>query len=111
MLHAESQRESQVAGKTPRSCGIERYLHWRPEKGRWWFRRRVPGKLVEIIGKAEWRQTLTAQSRPEAQREAIRLLDETNRIINLALAGNWPPVSDAEIDLGLVVGFLPHAAT
>ena len=87
-----------MAGKTPRSCGIERYLHWRPEKGRWWFRRRVPGDLVEIIGKAEWRQTLAARSRPEAEREAIRLLDETNRTIDLAFAGNWPPVSDAEIE-------------
>lgn len=87
-----------MAGRTARSCGIERYLHWRPEKGRWWFRRRVPGNLVEIIGKAEWRQTLAARSRPEAEREAIRLLDETNRTIDLALAGNWPPVSDAEIE-------------
>ena len=87
-----------MAGRTARSCGIERYLHWRPEKGRWWFRRRVPGDLVEIIGKAEWRKTLAARSRPEAEREAIRLFDETNRTIDLALAGNWPPVSDAEIE-------------
>lgn len=87
-----------MAGRMARSCGIERYLHWRPEKGRWWFRRRVPGDLVEIIGKAEWRKTLAARSRPEAEREAIRLLDETNRTIDLALAGNWPPVSDAEIE-------------
>ena len=87
-----------MARRTARSCGIERYLHWRPEKGRWWFRRRVPGDLVEIIGKAEWRKTLAARSRPEAEREAIRLFDETNRTIDLALAGNWPPVSDAEIE-------------
>jgi hypothetical protein len=58
----------------------------------------VPGDLVEIIGKAEWRKTLAARSRPEAEREAIRLFDETNRTIDLALAGNWPPVSDAEIE-------------
>jgi hypothetical protein len=58
----------------------------------------VPSNLVEIIGKAEWRQTLAARGRPEAEREAIRLLDETNRTIELVLAGNWPPVSDAEIE-------------
>jgi len=81
-----------MAGRTARSCGIERYLHWRPEKGRWWFRRRVSGDLVAIIGKAEWRQTPAARSRPEAEREAMRLLDETNWTIDLALAGNWPPV-------------------
>jgi hypothetical protein len=54
--------------------------------------------LVGVIGKREWRQTLKARSRAEAEREAIPLLDETNRTIDLALAGNWPPISDEEIE-------------
>jgi hypothetical protein len=54
--------------------------------------------LVGVIGKREWRQTLKAHSRADAEREAIPLLDETNRTIDLALAGNWPPISDEEIE-------------
>jgi hypothetical protein len=54
--------------------------------------------LVGVIGKREWRQTLKAYSRADAEREALPLLDETNRTIDLALAGNWPPISDDEIE-------------
>ena len=54
--------------------------------------------MVGVIGKREWRQTLKARSRADAEREAIPLLDETNRTIDLALAGNWPPISDEEIE-------------
>ena len=81
-----------------RSCGISRYLLWRSDRECWWFRRAVPGDLVGLIGKREWRQTLKARSRADAERKAIPLLDETNRTIDLALAGNWPPVSDDEIE-------------
>ena len=81
-----------------RSCGISRYVLWRSDRECWWFRRPVPGDLVGLIGKREWRQTLKARSRADAEREAIPLLDETNRTIDLALAGNWPPVSDDEIE-------------
>src|SRR5271169_1979398 len=81
-----------------RSCGISRFVLWRSDRECWWFRRAVPGDLVWLIGKREWRQTLKAGSRADAEREAIPLLDETNRTIDLALAGNWPPVSDDEIE-------------
>jgi hypothetical protein len=88
-----------MAVNTPRSCGIDRYVHPVPGKNdRWWFRRRVPLDLKEIIGKVEWRHWLQGRSEAEARREAIPLLLETNRVIDLALAGNWPPVSDAEIE-------------
>ena len=93
-----------------RSCGISRYLLWRSDRECWWFRRAVPGNLVGLIGKREWRQTLKARSRADAEREAISLLDETNRTIDLALAGNWPPVSDDEIEaVASRVGLPPGA--
>ena len=81
-----------------RTCGISRFVLWRSDRDCWWFRRAVPGELVGIIGKREWRQTLNARSRADAEREAIPLLDETNRTIDLAVAGNWPPISDDEIE-------------
>jgi integrase len=87
-----------------RSCGISRFVLWRSDRDCWWFRRAVPGDLVGLIGKREWRQTLKASSRADAEREAIPLLDETNRTIDLALAGNWPPVSDDEIE-AIAVGW------
>ena len=87
-----------------RSCGISRFVLWRSDRDCWWFRRAVPGDLVGLIGKREWRQTLNASSRADAEREAIPLLDETNRTIDLALAGNWPPVSDDEIE-AIAVGW------
>jgi integrase len=81
-----------------RSCGISRFVLWRSDRNCWWFRRPVPGDLVRLIGKREWRQTLKARSRADAEREALPLLDETNRTIDLALTGNWPPISDDEIE-------------
>jgi Domain of unknown function (DUF6538) len=87
-----------------RTCGISRFVLWRSDRDCWWFRRAVPGELVGIIGKREWRRTLNARSRADAEWEAIPLLDETNRTIDLALAGNWPPISDDEIE-ALAVGW------
>lgn len=87
-----------------RSCGISRFVLWRSDRYCWWFRRPVPSELVGVIGKREWRQTLKARSRADAEREAIPLLDETNRTIDLALAGNWPPISDDEIE-AIAVGW------
>jgi hypothetical protein len=60
--------------------------------------------LVALIGKREWRQTLKGRSRADAEREAIPLLDRTNRAIDLALGGNWPPISDEEIE-ALAIGW------
>jgi hypothetical protein len=56
-----------------RTCGISRFVLWRSDRDCWWFRRAVPGELVGIIGKREWRQTLNARSRADAEREAIPL--------------------------------------
>ena len=55
--------------------------------------------LREIIGKTEWTETLKARM----ENEAIRLMQphiaETDRVIALAEAGNWPPIPDEDIDV------------
>jgi hypothetical protein len=93
-----------MAVNTPRSCGIDLYVHWVPAKRRWRFRRRVPGDFVEIIGKPEWRYFLRGRSEAEAKREAIPFLEETDRTIKLAMAGNWPPIDDDDIQ-ALAIGW------
>ena len=69
------------------------------QRSAWRFRRRVPDNLRQIVGKREWTDTLPARNRAEAERLAIPLIDQTNRIIQLASAGNWPPVADDTIDV------------
>jgi hypothetical protein len=91
----ESKLES---GMPARTCGISRFVLWRSDRNCWWFRRAVPLELVGLIGKREWRQTLEERSRTDAEREAVPLLDETNRTIDLALTGNRPAVPADEIE-------------
>jgi hypothetical protein len=75
----------------------QKYLQ-RLDTGAWRFRRIVPKKLREVIGKTEWTETLKARN----ENEAIRLLQphiaETDRIIALAEAGNWPPIPDEDVE-------------
>jgi integrase len=80
-----------------RECGIEQYVSWRPDRDCWWFRRRVPDDVLAIIGLKEWRRTLKSRREVEARREAVPYLRETNQTIDLARAGNWPPIPDDEI--------------
>src|SRR5579863_1968898 len=76
----------------------QKYLQWLETTGSWRFRRVVPKKLREIIGKTEWTETLKART----ENEAIRLMQphiaETDRTIALADAGNWPPIPDRDIE-------------
>src|SRR5437763_6843026 len=76
----------------------QRYLQWLDTTGSWRFRRVVPKKLREIIGKTEWTETLKART----ENEAIRLMQphivETDRIIALAEAGDWPPIPDEDVE-------------
>jgi integrase len=78
--------------------GRQTYVQWFEPTKAWRFRRRVPDHLREIVGKREWTDTLPARSRAEAERLAIPLINETHRIIQLAEAGNWPPIAEAVID-------------
>jgi hypothetical protein len=78
--------------------GRQTYVQWFKPTKAWRFRRRVPDHLREIVGKREWTDTLPARNRAEAERLAIPLIDETNRIIQLAEAGNWPPIAEALTD-------------
>jgi hypothetical protein len=82
----------------------QRCVQWLKSKRCWRFRRRVPGHLRELIGKTEWIEILPARNRTEAERLAIPYIDETNRIIQLAEGGNWPPIGVDEIEV-LAIGW------
>jgi integrase len=77
----------------------QRYLQWLATTGSWRFRRVVPKHLRKIVGQTEWTETLKART----ENEAIRLMQphiaETDRIIALAEAGNWPPIPDEDVDI------------
>jgi hypothetical protein len=85
-------------------ASAQRYVRWVESKRVWWFRRRVPGHLRDLIGQTDWIEILSARNRAEADRLAIPYIDETNRIIQLAERGNWPPISDDEIE-ALAIGW------
>ena len=80
------------------------YVRWVESKRCWRFRRRVPGHLRDLIGQTEWIKTLPARNQTEADRLAIPHIDETNRIIQLAEKGNWPPIGDDGIET-LAIGW------
>lgn len=85
-------------------ASAQRYVQWVESKRCWRFRRRVPGHLRDLIGQTEWIAMLPARNRIEAERLAIPHIDETNRIIQLAEKGNWPPIGDDEIEV-LAIGW------
>jgi len=85
-------------------ASAQRYVQWVESKRCWRFRRRVPGHLRDLIGQTEWIAILPARNRIEAERLAIPHIDETNRIIQLAERGNWPPIGDDEIE-ALAIGW------
>ncbi len=74
------------------------YVQWHKTKRCWRFRRRIPDQLRDLIGQSEWVETLPARNRAEADRLAIPHIEETNRVIQLAQRGNWPPIGDDEIE-------------
>jgi hypothetical protein len=74
------------------------YLQWFPPTRSWRFRRVVPDHLRNVIGKREFTQTLRAKNRGEAERLVRPLIEQTERIIALAEAGNWPPIEDDDIE-------------
>jgi len=75
------------------------YLQWLDTYGSWRFRRTVPKNLRERIGQTEWTETLKARTENEAIRAMQPHIRETDRIIALAEAGNWPPIPDEDVDL------------
>jgi hypothetical protein len=81
-------------------CEIHRYVRERSgRRNSWWFRRRVPGDLIPLIGQNEWRFTLKARNRDNAVAEAIPHLARTNETIELARRGEWPPITDEQAEL------------
>lgn len=77
----------------------QKYLQWLETEGCWRFRRVVPLNLRETIGKTEWTERLKARTENEAIRLMLPHIAETDRIIALAEAGNWPPVSDDDVEM------------
>lgn len=75
----------------------QRYLQWFPPTHSWRFRRTVPRHLRAAIGKAEFTQTLAPKRRQDAERLIPPLAAETDWIIALAEAGNWPSIPDQTI--------------
>ena len=60
----------------------EPYIHQRG--GTWHYRRRVPSRLVELIGKVEWKTTLKTSDRKKAVRAAHMLTLQYDAEIKLA---------------------------
>lgn len=76
--------ESQRAGSTDPICELNRYVRQRSGRNSWWFRRRVPTALIEMIGGKEWRFGLKSRSRDAAMHEALPHYLRTNETIALA---------------------------
>lgn len=87
-----------AAAKSPSRGTRQQYLQWFPPTRSWRFRRVVPDHLRSIIGKREFTQTLRAKDRGGAERLVRPLIEQTDRIIALAEAGNWPPIEDDDIE-------------
>lgn len=77
----------------------QKYLQWLDTERAWRFRRVVPKNLRERIGKTEWTERLKARTENEAIRLLLPHIAETDRTIALAEVGNWPPVSDEDVEL------------
>ena len=69
-----------------------------PWKGSFRFRRRVPDHVAKVIGKQIWLKTLNTASRAEANRLVISHIAETDQIIKDAEEGNWPRLTDAQLE-------------
>jgi hypothetical protein len=80
------------------------YVQWLKSKQCWRFRRRVPDRLCGLIGQTECTEILPKYNRTEADRLAIPYIDQTNQVIQPAKRGNWPLISDDEIEV-LAIGW------
>jgi hypothetical protein len=69
-------------------CELNRYVRPRSGRNSWWFRRRVPTALIDLIGDKEWRFGLKSRSRDAAMVEAMPHYLRTNDIIDLASKGD-----------------------
>jgi integrase len=82
---------------------LPRYLQWFEPTRTYRFRRLVPQSLRPVMGLTEWTETLSPEL-GEARRLLPTHVQQTDRIIALASAGNWPEISDEEIE-ALAIGW------
>jgi integrase len=73
------------------------YLQWFKPTRTYRFRRPVPRPLWGVIGKREFTETLGPDP-GEARRLIQPHIVETDRILRLAKAGQWPEITDEEIE-------------
>ncbi len=76
---------------------LPRYLQWFEPTRAYRFRRLVPQSLRSVIGLTEWTETLSPDL-GEARRLLAAHVQRADRIIALASVGNWPEISDEEIE-------------
>ena len=75
----------------------QQYLQWFTPTRAHRFRRAVPKDLQPIIGLSEWTDTLSHDP-AERARQLHTHVEQTDRIIALAEAGNWPLIEDDDIE-------------
>jgi integrase len=83
--------------RTGRDRNRQPYLQWFKPTRTYRFRRPIPKPLWEVIGKREFTETLSADP-GEARRLIQPHIVETDRILTLAKAGQWPEITDEEIE-------------
>ncbi len=66
-------------------------------KGSYRFRRKVPVRFRQQVGKSEWLQSFATADRSEANRLALPLIQDTNAILRALEAGTFRAWSDADI--------------
>jgi integrase len=86
-----------MAGTRTTRGTLPPYLQWFEPTRAYRFRRAVPKRLRPRIGLTEWTETLSPD-RGEAARMLHPHIERTDRIIALAQAGNWPEITDEEIE-------------
>lgn len=86
-----------AAAKSASSGPRERFLQWFPPTRSFRFRRAVPKHLRDIINLTEWTETLSDDA-GERRQQLHAHTNRTNRIVALADAGNWPEITDDQIE-------------
>jgi hypothetical protein len=93
MTLAEAPRST----RTGRDRNRQPYLQWFKPTQTYRFRRPVPKRFWDVIGKQEFTETLSPD--PGKARRMIQAhILETDRILDLAKNGNWPEITDDEIE-------------
>jgi integrase len=89
--------ETALSTRTGRDRNRQPYLQWFKPTRTYRFRRPIPKRFWDVIGKHEFTETLSPDP-GEARRLIQPHVVETDRILALAQAGQWPEITDEEIE-------------